>query len=119
MVYMLMIYTDESDWTTKSEAEMAVIMEAHGQLEQDLRKAGKYRGCGGLAPTSSATSVRLRAGGGKPVITDGPFAETKEQFGGYYLVEAENLDEVLPFAARIPGFGNRTVEVRPILDFRT
>ena len=117
MVYLLMIYADEADWTTKSEAEMAPIMQAHGQLEQDLRKAGKYRGCGGLAPTSAATTVRL--GAGKPVITDGPYAETKEQFGGYYLVDATNLDEALSVAARIPGMGNRAVEVRPVLDFRT
>jgi hypothetical protein len=86
-------------------------------LEQDLRKAGKYRGCGGLAATSAATTVRL--GSGKPLITDGPFAETKEQFGGYYLVEATDLDDAMSYAARIPGMGNRAVEVRPVLDFRT
>lgn len=117
MIYMLMIYANEADWTTKSEAEMAPVMSAHGQLEQDLRKAGKYRGCGGLAPTAAATTVRL--GAGKPVITDGPYAETREQFGGYYLVEAKDLDEVLSFATRIPGVGNRAVEIRPVLDFRT
>src|SRR5882672_1956386 len=105
MIYILMIYADEADWTTKSEAEMAPVMQAHGELEQDLRKAGKYRGCGGLAPTSAATTVRISAG--KPVITDGPFAETKEQFGGYYVVDAKDLDEALSFAARIPGMGNR------------
>lgn len=117
MVYLLMIYANEADWTTKSEAEMAPMMRAHEQLEQDLRGVGKYRGCGGLAPTSAATTVRL--GGPKPVITDGPYAETKEQFGGYYLVDAKDLDEALSFAARIPGMGNRAVEVRPVLDFRT
>jgi hypothetical protein len=117
MIYMLMIYADEADWTTKSEAEMAPVMSAHARLEQDLRQAGKYRGCGGLAPTSAATTVRIRAD--KPVITDGPYAETKEQFGGYYVVEAQDLDEALSFAAQIPGMGNRAIEVRPILDFRT
>ena len=117
MVYMLMIYADEGDWTTKSEAEMAPLMRAHDQLEQDLRKAGHYRGCGGLAPTSAATSVRIRAG--KPVIIDGPYAETKEQFGGYYLVETKDLDEALSYAARIPGFGDRIIEVRPVHDLRT
>lgn len=117
MIYMLMIYANEADWTTKSEAEMAPIMDAHAQLEHDLRKAGKYRGCGGLAPTSAATTMRL--GAGKPVVTDGPYAETKEQFGGYYIVEAKDLDDALSFAERIPGIGNRAVEVRPILDFRT
>src|SRR5258707_15680561 len=108
MIYMLMIYANEADWTTKSEAEMAPVMSAHAQLEQDLRKAGKYRGCGGLAPTSAATTVHL--GGGKPLITDGPYAETKEQFGGYYLVEAKDLDEALSFATRMPGMGKRAVE---------
>jgi hypothetical protein len=117
MIYLLMIYADEADWTTKSEAEMAPVMQAHAQLEQDLRKAGKYKGCGGLAPTSAATTVRIRSG--KSVITDGPYAETKEQFGGYYLVDAKDLDEALSFAARIPGMGNRAIEVRPVLDFRS
>jgi len=117
MIYLLMIYADETDWTTKSEAEMAPIMREHERLEQDLRKAGKYRGCGGLAPTSAATTVRLSAG--KPIVTDGPYAETKEQFGGYYLVDATDLDEALSFANRIPGVGNRAVEIRPVLDFRT
>jgi hypothetical protein len=117
MIYMLMIYANEADWTTKTEAEMAPVMRAHGQLEEDLRKAGKYRGCGGLAPTSSATTLRL--GDGKPAVTDGPYAETKEQFGGYYVIDAKDLDEALAFAGRIPGMGKRAVEVRPILDFRT
>jgi len=117
MVYLLMIYANEADWTSKSEAEMAPMMREHDRLEQDLRKAGMYRGCGGLAPSSAATTVRIRAG--KPIITDGPFAETKEQFGGYYLVETENLDEALKFAARIPGMGDRAIEVRPVVDFRT
>ena len=117
MIYLLMIYADEADWTTKGEVEMAPVMRAHAQLEQDLRTAGKYRGCGGLAPTSAATTVRL--GEGKPLVTDGPYAETKEQFGGYYLVDAKDLDEALSFAARIPGMGKRAVEVRPVLDFRT
>jgi len=117
MVYLLMIYSTEADWITKSEAEMAPMMREHERLEQDLRKAGMYRGCGGLAPTSAATTVRIQ--GGKSFVTDGPFAETKEQFGGYYLVEGDNLEQVLKFAARIPGMGDRAVEVRPVVDFRT
>ena len=117
MIYILMIYADEGDWTTKSEAEMAPVMNAHAELEQALRKAGKYKGCGGLAPATSATTLRIR--NGKPLVTDGPYAETKEQFGGYYVVEAKDLDEALSFAARIPGMGSRAVEVRPVLDFRT
>lgn len=117
MIYMLMIYANEADWTSKSEAEMAPVMDAHERLEQDLRTAGVYRGCGGLAPTSAATTVRFRAG--KPVITDGPYAESKEHFGGYYLIEVQDLDAALAAAARIPGVDGRAVEVRPVLDFRT
>ncbi|MBI3782785.1 MAG: YciI family protein [Deltaproteobacteria bacterium] len=117
MIYLLMIYANEADWTTKTEAEMAPIMAEHERLERDLRSAGKYKGCGGLAPTSSATTLRIQSG--KPIVTDGPFAETKEAFGGYYLVDAKDLDEALSFAGRIPGFGNRAVEIRPVLDFRT
>ncbi len=117
MIYMLMIYANEADWATKTEAEMAPMMEAHAQLEEDLRKAGKYRGCGGLAPSSAATTIHL--GSGKPVVTDGPYAETKEQFGGYYVIDARDLDEALAFAGRIPGMGKRAVEIRPILDLRT
>src|SRR5215470_13667205 len=117
MVYMLMIYADEADWTTKSEAEMAPIMSEHERLEQDLRKTGQYRGCGGLAPTASATTVHFDDG--RPLVTDGPYAETREQFGGYYLIDVKNLDEALSVAGRIPGVGKRAVEVRPVLDFRS
>ncbi len=117
MVYIMMIYADEGDWVGKSEAEMAPIMAVHEQLEADLRKAGKYRGCGGLAPSTEAKTLRLS--GSNQMVTDGPYAETKEVFGGYYLVEANSIDEVMPYAARIPGFAKRAVEVRPVMDFRT
>jgi len=117
MVYIMMIYADEADWVGKSEAEMAPIMAVHSQLEADLRKAGKYRGCGGLAPSTAARTIHL--GGEKQLVTDGPYAETKEVFGGYYLVEANSIDEVIPYAARTPGFAKRAVEVRPVMDFRT
>jgi hypothetical protein len=116
MVYIMMIYADESDWVHKTEAEMAPIMAEHDKLEADLRKAGKYRGCGGLAPSSAAKTVRI--GDGKSQVLDGPYPETKEMFGGYYLVEAETIDEVVEYAKRIPGFARRAVEVRPIAAFR-
>ena len=112
MIYMLLIYASEADWTTKSEAEMAPVMREHERLEQDLRKGGKYKGCCGLAPTTAATTVRL--GAGKPLTTDGPYAETKEQFGGYYLIEARDLNEAIQVAARIPGARMGCVEVRPV-----
>jgi hypothetical protein len=113
MVYMLMIYAAESDWAHKSPEEILPTLQAHKALEDEMRTAGKFRGGGGLALTGSATTVRFR--GGKPTIMDGPFAETKEQFGGFYLVEAESLDEALAYAQRIPGVENRAIEVRPIL----
>jgi hypothetical protein len=117
MVYIMMIYADEADWVGKSEAEMAPIMAQHDQIEADLRKEGRYHGCGGLAPSTEARTVRLD--GATPVVSDGPYAETKEMFGGYYLIEADSIDEVLPYAARIPGFAKRAVEIRPILAFRS
>jgi hypothetical protein len=117
MVYIMMIYANEGDWVGKSEAEMAPIMGQHEALEADLRKAGKYRGCGGLAPSAQAKTVRL--GADKPLVVDGPYPETKEMFGGYYLIEAASIDEVVPYATRIPGFGKRAVEIRPVMDFRS
>jgi hypothetical protein len=113
MVYMLMIYSEEAAWVHKSPEELLPTLEAHKALEDELRAAGKFRGGGGLALTGSATTVRFRDG--KPTLMDGPFAETKEQFGGFYLVEAENLDQALAWARRIPGVENRAIEVRAIL----
>jgi hypothetical protein len=113
MVYMLMIYSDEADWAHQSPEEMLPTLQAHKALEDEIRSAGKFRGGGGLALTDSATTVRFRAG--KPTVMDGPFAETKEQFGGFYLVEAESLDEALAYAHRIPGVENRAIEVRAVL----
>jgi hypothetical protein len=115
MVYMLMIYSREADWTSQSPEAMQRTMEAHKALEDEMRAAGKYRGGGGLALIDSATTVRYR--GGKPTIMDGPFAETKEQLGGFYMVEAENLDEALAYAQRIPGVSERCIEVRPFMHF--
>jgi hypothetical protein len=112
MLYMLLIYTQEADWTAASEAEQAEVMSRHEHLERELRAAGRYRGCAGLQPTATATTVRVR--GGKTVVTDGPFAETKEQFGGYYMVDAADLDEAIAIAARIPGADIGSVEVRPV-----
>src|SRR5215831_6351409 len=107
---MLMIYSDESDWSRRPPEELGKTLAAHKVLEDDLRAAGKFRGGGGLALTESASTVRFRAG--KPTVTDGPFAETKEQFGGFYLVEAGSMGDALAYAKRIPGIENRAIEVR-------
>jgi len=112
MLYMLLIYANEREWAGYSEAEQAAVMRGHDRLEADLRQVGKYRGCGALEPTGSATTVRVR--GGKTMVTDGPFAETKEQFGGYYLVDAKDLDDAMAIAARIPTASNGSIEVRPV-----
>ena len=112
MLYMLIIYARESEWASFSENEQAAVMREHDRLEADLRQSGKYRGCAALEPTGNATTVRVR--GGKTMVTDGPFAETKEQFGGFYLVDARDLDDAMAIAARIPGAGTGSVEVRPV-----
>ena len=112
MLYMLLIYADEAEWASFSEAAQAAVMRDHERLEADLRAAGKYKGCGALQPTNSATTVRMR--GGKMLVSDGPFAETREQFGGYYLVEAKDLDDAMAIASRIPTARNGSVEVRPV-----
>jgi len=88
------------------------VMREHAALDEDLRAAGKYKGCGALEATGSATTVRVR--GGKTLVSDGPFAETKEQFGGYYLVNARDLDDAMAIAARIPTARNGSIEVRPL-----
>jgi hypothetical protein len=115
MVYMLMIYSAESDWAWKSPEELMPTLQAHKLLEDDLRAAGKFRGGGGLTVTNYAKTVRIRAG--RPMVIDGPFAETKEQFGGFYLVEADDMDEALAYAARIPGVEGRAIEVRLVTHF--
>jgi len=115
MVYMLMIYSAERDWATKTLEELTPTLQAHKVLEDEMRAAGKFRGGGGLALTPSAVTVRFRAG--QPMVVDGPFAETKEQFGGYYLVEADSIDEAVAYARRIPGVDNRAIEVRMVTHF--
>lgn len=111
MRYMLLIYLDEN---APSERERAACYEESAQLACDLDAKGQYLAAAPLYPTSTATSVKVRDG--KRLITDGPFAETREQLGGYFLIEAQDLDEALRIAARIPGARFGTVEVRPVLE---
>jgi hypothetical protein len=111
MKYMLLIYSDEEAWT---DAERQHCFAESTQLTHDLNAAGQFLGASPLHSVSTATSIRIR--NGKRLVTDGPFAETREQLGGYFLIEAPDLDAAIGIAARIPGARKGTVEVRPVLE---
>ena len=112
MQYLLMLYSNEANWPKLSKGEMDQMNAAYGAFTEALRKADALRGADRLQPTSTATTVRVV--GGKSQVLDGPYADTKEQLGGYYLIEAPDLDAALTWAARCPGASHGTVEVRPI-----
>ena len=114
MKYMLLIYEDEQAWANLGEAEQHRIFGEYMQFTGEVKSSGHYQTGAPLQPTSTATSVRVRDG--KRVVTDGPFAETREQLGGYYLVDAKDLDEAIAIAARIPGAKMGTIAVRPVLE---
>ena len=111
MKYMLLVYLAEGA-LTESEREHCYVESA--QLTQDLNATGNYIAAGPLQPVSTATSLRLRDG--KRMVTDGPFAETREQLGGYYVIEARDLEEALGIAERIPVARVGTIEIRPVLE---
>jgi hypothetical protein len=111
MKYMLLIYTNENSWT---DDERQHCYSESTNLTHELNARGQYLGASPLLPVASATSVRIRDG--KRLVTDGPFAETHEQLGGFFLVEATDLNEAIAIAARIPGARKGTVEVRPVLE---
>jgi hypothetical protein len=113
MKYMLLIYHDEQ---ALSETERQQCYAESTQLAQQIHSSGQYLAANPLHPTSMATSVRVR--NGKRLVTDGPFAETREQLGGYFLIEANNLDEAIAIAGRIPMARKGTVEVRPVIDIQ-
>jgi len=112
MKYMLLVYLDEENAMTASERDKCYVDSA--QLCHELAQTGNYLAAGPLHPTSTATSVQVRDA--RRFVTDGPFAETREQLGGYFLVEARDLDEAISIAARIPGARYGTIEVRPIME---
>jgi hypothetical protein len=114
MKYLLLIYQNEKQWTAHSEADVQNIYQEYGRLRQELTASGQFIGGSQLQPIGTASSVRVRDG--KTLITDGPFAETHEQLGGYFLVDAKSLDEALAIATRIPSAREGTVEVRPIVE---
>jgi hypothetical protein len=111
--YLLLIYQSEAEWDAMNEAARQNIYKEYIELVQDLRSQGKYIGGHQLQPVTTATTARVREG--KKLITDGPFAETREQLGGYFLVEAKDLDEALAIATRIPGARSGSIEVRPVV----
>ena len=115
MKFLALIYGDESQWANATEADMAASFEAHTVFSEAAGKAGVLLGGEALELSNTATTVRVRDG--ERMLTDGPFAETKEQLGGYYLLEAKDLDEALTWAAQIPEAKTGTVEVRPIMEF--
>ncbi len=112
MQYMLLIYGNEKGFASLSKDQLGKVMQAYGEFTQGIVKSGHFRAGSQLQPTSSATTVREK--NGKAVTVDGPFAETKEQLGGYYLVECKDLDEALAIAKRIPSVHSGSVEVRPL-----
>jgi len=113
MQYLLLIYDDETKWGTLSEAEQRRVMKEFRDFTESIVRSGHYRAGDQLQPAATATSVRGKDG--KALLTDGPYAETKEQLGGYYLVEARDLDEAIAMAKRIPSVHmGGGVEVRPI-----
>ena len=112
MQYMILIYDDEKAWATLSEAEAGKIFGAYMEYSKELAKAGVLRGGASLQPTHTATTLRMK--GGKVATTDGPFAETKEQLGGYYLIDVPNLDEALRWAGKCPGIHGGSIEVRAL-----
>ena len=115
MKYLCLIYDEEKKLGAMSKSESDAFMGEYFAFTEDIKKSGHYLGGEALQPVNTATSVRVRSG--KMSTTDGPFAETKEQLGGYYLIEAKDLNDALQVASRIPSAKFGTVEVRPIQDF--
>ncbi len=115
MQYMLLIYDDERRWAEMSDEERGPIFQEYFGLTKELQDAGAYVAGDPLQPTPTATTVRVRDG--ETLTTDGPFAETKEQLGGYYLIDAKDLDEAIQVAAKIPSARWGSIEIRPVVDF--
>lgn len=111
MRYMLMIYSNESEEPTEDSPERASIMAEYGRFTAEAGAAGVLTGGERLQPSATATTIRVREG--RTMVTDGPFAETKEQLGGFFFLDCKDLDEALAFAAKIPGALHGSIEVRP------
>ena len=115
MKYLCLIYENEKNWETMPQSDAEAIMKEYFAFTEDIRKNGKYVAGEALQPTPTATTVRVR--NGKISTTDGPFVETKEQLGGFYLIDATDLNDAIQVAARIPSARLGSIEVRPVVDF--
>jgi hypothetical protein len=115
MQYLLMIYEPEKVWAEMAEDTRNKMFGEYMEFTKSVKASGHFKAGDALQPTATATTVRVRDG--KTQVTDGPFAETREQLGGYYLIEAANLDEATKIAARIPSARFGSIEVRPIMVF--
>ena len=113
MQYLLLIYNNEKNWMELPDADVGTLRDDYRSFTESIAKSGHYKGGNALQPTNTATTVRVR--NGKRTATDGPFAETREQLGGYYLVDAKDLDEAIGIAERIPGARTGSIEVRPVM----
>ena len=114
MRYLCLIYSEERMWPTLPKAEMDKIMAEYGAFTESIKKSGQWLGGDRLQATPAATTVRIR--NGQLSTTDGPFAETKEQLGGFYMIEARDLNDAIQVAARIPSARHGSIEVRPIAE---
>jgi hypothetical protein len=114
MRYALLIYASEQDWATQTEEQAQAVNQEYMAFTKDIIDRGLMKGGEALQPTATATTVRVREG--DTLTTDGPFAETKDQLGGFYLVDCKDLDEAIEVAARIPDARRGSIEVRPIMD---
>jgi len=115
MQYLMLIYENEAEAAKQAEADGARMMEEYRAFTQSIIKSGNFKAGDALQPTSTATTVRVK--NGKTITTDGPFAETREQLAGYYLIDAANLDEAIGIAARVPSARSGSIELRPVLMF--
>ncbi|MBY0562943.1 MAG: YciI family protein [Hyphomonadaceae bacterium] len=113
MQYMLLIYGEEAKWAALAPEKISEVMAAYFAYTEDLAKAGKLKSGDELQPVETAKTVSLETG--KRQVVDGPFADTKETLGGYYLIEADNIDEAVEWAARCPGARQGRIEVRPVV----
>ncbi|HZI41905.1 MAG TPA: YciI family protein [Gemmatimonadaceae bacterium] len=115
MRYLCLIYENEKQYETMAKDQTDAVMAEYGAFTQGIKESGHYLGGNALQPTPAATTLRVR--NGKVSATDGPFAETKEQLGGYYLIDAKDLNDAIQVASRIPSAKFGSIEVRPIMEF--